>query len=57
MRVSNGADREHASNKQDKQIANRKLRHAVVQALRQGRELMPELREVSNNWNFGKEGR
>lgn len=43
--------------KQDKRHANRKLRVAVRNALAGEEEIMPELREVSDVWSFGKDGK
>lgn len=45
------------SNKKDKQLANRRLRRAVRIALRSWTEdtVVPELREVSNIWDFSCE--
>lgn len=45
------------SERRDKQIANRKLRAAIRVALSGGREVMPALREVSNAYSFGKDGK
>lgn len=45
------------SEKQDKLIAHRKLRAAVRVALASDHEVMPELREVSDVWTFGKDGK
>lgn len=44
------------SEKSDKRIANRKLRRRVIEAIRGDRE-PPVMREVSNVWLFGKDGR
>lgn len=45
------------SEKQDKRKANRKLRASVRVAIADDREVMPQLREVSNVWTFGKDGK
>lgn len=45
------------SEKQDKRLANRKLRAAVRGAMADDAEVMPELREVSSVWTFGKDGK
>jgi hypothetical protein len=45
------------SEKKDKQIANRRLRHRVRSALATGAEVLPERREVSNVWSFDKDGK
>ena len=42
--------------KQDKRRANRKLRRITRSALRQKR-ILPLVREVSNRWLFGKDGK
>jgi hypothetical protein len=47
-----------ASEKADKQLANRRLRAAVRTALAAGAEVMPELREVSDaDHHFAKDGK
>lgn len=45
------------SEKTDKRLANRKLRRAQVRAADGGAEILPLLREVSDVWGFGKDGR
>lgn len=45
------------SEKQDKRIANRRLRSRVRQAVREGDEVLPERREISDVWCFGKDGK
>lgn len=46
------------SEKQDKRIANRRLRRRVRSALRVEPEApLPVLREVSNAWSMDKDGR
>lgn len=48
-----GAD----SDKKSKRYANRSYRRAVREALHRGNEVMPELREVSDVWDFEKDGK
>lgn len=43
------------SEKQDKRFANRKFRRYVKQVIFE--EVLPLLREVSNIWTFGKDGK
>ncbi|MES2764468.1 MAG: hypothetical protein V4642_01260 [Bacteroidota bacterium] len=43
--------------KQEKRKANRKLRNKVKAQLQKGKEVLPELREVSNVWSFSKDGK
>jgi len=46
------------SDKPYKVAANRKLRRKVNEALANGEhEVLPTLREVSNAWSFGKDGK
>jgi hypothetical protein len=45
------------SEKEDKSLANRRLRRIVGHAIKNNREIYPELREVSDVWNFGKDGK
>ena len=45
------------SEKDDKRKANRKLRAALRAATSSEAEVMPTLREVSNVWTMGKDGR
>ena len=45
------------SEKEDKRKANRALRHRVKALLNLGDEEMPQLREVSNNYTFLKDGK
>lgn len=45
------------SEKPWKRGANRKLRCAVRAAMSRGDDVLPELREVSNVWTFGKDGK
>ncbi len=44
------------SDKKDKQLANRKHRHTNKTLVRQGKE-PKELRELSNEWDFNKDGK
>ena len=41
------------SEKQDKRVANRKLRRKTNEALKKGDDILPKLREVSDVWAFG----
>ena len=45
------------SEKYDKRKANRRLRTKQKQAARQGNEVLPVLREVSDVWGFRKDGK
>ncbi len=45
------------SEKKDKSFANRKLRRLVNQLISPDRTILPKLREVSNVWCFGKDGK
>jgi hypothetical protein len=45
------------SEKSDKRVANRRLRRAAASALHAGVEIMPSIREVSNVWEFAKDGK
>jgi len=45
------------SEKEDKQEANRKLRRKTKEILKQGKEELPKLKEVSNVWSFSKDGK
>lgn len=45
------------SDKRDKRIAQRRLRRRVKVAVEQGAEVVPELREVSDVWDFRKDGK
>jgi hypothetical protein len=49
------------SEKEDKRLANRRLRRTVVQRLSSAGDLdllaLPLLREVSDRWGMGKDGR
>ena len=45
-----------SSDKPAKQDANRQLRRAIRMAVAAELELMPELRELSDEWDFPKDG-
>lgn len=45
------------SEKEDKKLANRKLRRKVKSKTKDLDENMPQLREVSNVWAFAKDGK
>lgn len=45
------------SEKEDKRMNNRKLRRKEKEAVRQGREIMPVMDDVSNPRSMGKDGR
>ncbi|WP_109830116.1 hypothetical protein [Reichenbachiella versicolor] len=45
------------SEKEDKREANRKFRRKTKQEVKKGDEQISELREVSNVWSFGKDGK
>ncbi len=45
------------SEKQDKRDANRKYRRMLKQFVKSGREDLPLVREVSDVWVFGKDGK
>ena len=45
------------SEKEDKRDANRKFRRKTKQEVKKGDEQLSELREVSNVWSFGKDGK
>ncbi|AXO79034.1 hypothetical protein DZC78_01100 [Olleya aquimaris] len=45
------------SEKDNKTEANRKLRRIVKQKVNSGQMDLPDLREVSNVWNFNKDGK
>ncbi len=40
------------SEKEDKQLANRRLRRIVKEKLKSGEDVLPKLREVSDVWSF-----
>lgn len=43
--------------KQDKRLANRRLRRIVKQSVNQEDVHLPKLRQVSNIWSFDKDGK
>lgn len=45
------------SEKQNKRDANRKFRRIVNQKVKTGDEVLPRIREVSDTWNFNKDGK
>jgi len=45
------------SEKEEKRIANRRLRRRVQQALFHKKEVMPIMKEIENNWNWPKDGK
>ena len=45
------------SEKRDKQLASRRWRHAVREAIRRGRDVLPVRRECSDPWLFDKDGK
>jgi len=47
------------SEKKDKRFANRKLRHKITLVMKRDAEceVLPVLREVSNVWTMGKDGK
>ena len=45
------------SEKKSKQEANRKLRHIVKEKLKLGHEDLPSIKEVSDVWDFEKDGK
>jgi hypothetical protein len=45
------------SEKDEKILANRRLRRASKQALLNGNEVFPLKKEISNVWNWGKDGK
>ncbi len=45
------------SEKEDKQLANRRLRRIVKEKLKLGEAILPKLREVSDVWCFEKDGK
>lgn len=46
-----------SSEKRDKQEANRKYRRILKELIGKEEEKLPQLREVSNIWNFQKDGK
>ncbi len=45
------------SDKEDKTLARRRWRKACKAALNKGSETFPTLRDVSDVWSFGKDGK
>lgn len=45
------------SEKDEKRAANRKLRRIVRMSVRSGLDPLPVIREVSNVWTWGKDGK
>ncbi len=45
------------SDKQDKRLANRRLRRSVKVAVEHDADVIPEMREKSNVWGFSKDGK
>ncbi len=45
------------SEKEDKHYANKKLRRIVREKLKSGEVILPELKEISDNWDFAKDGK
>jgi len=45
------------SEREDKRVANRRLRHRVRSAIERGDEALPLLREISNVWAMAKDGK
>ncbi len=45
------------SEKQSKLKANRKLRRLTKDILKKGKVVLPILREISDKWNFEKDGK
>jgi len=45
------------SEKADKQEANRRLRRKTKEAVKQGKDELPKLKETSNIWSFSKDGK
>lgn len=46
-----------ASEKAEKQKANRKLRRIVKEKLAVSDEELPQKKEISDSWNWGKDGK
>jgi len=46
-----------SSEKSEKRSANRKLRRNVREKVRKGEENLPDLKEVSDVWQFSKDGK
>ena len=47
----------HTSDKKDKVVANRRIRSAVKKAIKNGEDVLPLKREVSNRYAFSKDGK
>ncbi len=47
----------NGSEKDDKRRNNRSLRTRVKVALKQDKEVLPEMREVSDQWTMNKDGK
>lgn len=45
------------SEKDDKRIANRRLRKGIKSAVRSGSDVFPVMNEIYDHWNGGKDGR
>ena len=45
-----------SSDKYDRSIANRRLRHIIKHNLNQGIDFFPILKEISDVWNFNSDG-
>jgi len=45
------------SEKKDKQLANRRFRRIVRYLIKSKKTSLPQIRELSNVWNFGKDGK
>ncbi len=45
------------SEKENKQDANRKFRRIIKQKVKSAKTELPEIREISNVWSFGKDGK
>ena len=45
------------SEKEDKQLGNRRLRRITREKIKKGNEELPGIREVSDVWQFSKDGK
>ena len=45
------------SEKEDKRIANRRYRRNTKQLIQAGHDTLPQIRELSDVWDFAKDGR
>lgn len=52
-----GAGGKSASEKKDKTLANKRLRRAVKIRLKKGDEVLPNKKEISNVYDFAKDGK